>query len=232
MSFVTKLFKSKPGEDQPARSLLAEWNDYSAGEAPSSTASDIEAGVGKLFGSVKENTSGLVGSISRATSGIARTTSKTVTSVPSIPSRKQLYYFLALFGAGAFFLFLAVTVALPVVVVFPTKFAVSFTLGCFLIMASFIVLKGWQQQIEHMTSSQRLPFTAGYVFSMIMTLYASMVQHSYISSLFFSGVQVLALLYYVFSYLPGGAAGLQVVTAIVSRVFWMCLGTARKAVLK
>jgi hypothetical protein len=49
--------------------------------------------------------------------------------VSSIPSRLQLYYFLALFGAGAFFLFLAITVALPVVVVFPTKFALSYVLA-------------------------------------------------------------------------------------------------------
>eukprot|EP00959_Pyramimonas_sp_CCMP1952_P178553 3732187-Pyramimonas_sp.AAC.1 len=80
MSFVTKLFKSKPVEEQPPRSLLADWNDYSAGDA-SSPASDIEAGVGKLFGSVKDNTSGLVGSISRTASGLARTTSKTVTMI-------------------------------------------------------------------------------------------------------------------------------------------------------
>jgi nitrogen fixation protein len=37
----------------------------------------------------------------------------------------------------------------------------SFTLGSFLIMASFMMLKGWKQQLQHMTTAGRLPFTVG-----------------------------------------------------------------------
>lgn len=38
---------------------------------------------------------------------------------------------------------------------------------------------------------QRLPFTVGFLGSMGATLYASMVLHSYILSVFFSGIQVI-----------------------------------------
>ena len=37
---------------------------------------------------------------------------------------------------------------------------------------------------------QRLPFTAGFIASMAATIYVSMVMHSYILSVAFSGIQV------------------------------------------
>jgi hypothetical protein len=39
--------------------------------------------------------------------------------------------------------------------------------------------------------SQRLPFTMGFVGSMVATIYVSMVLHSYILSVFFSVLQVI-----------------------------------------
>ena len=39
--------------------------------------------------------------------------------------------------------------------------------------------------------SQRLPFTVGFVGSMVATIYVSMVMHSYILSVFFSVLQVM-----------------------------------------
>ncbi|KAK3271165.1 hypothetical protein CYMTET_20460, partial [Cymbomonas tetramitiformis] len=110
-------------------------------------------------------------------------------SMPFIPSRQQMTYATVLAGAGIFFLILAITVALPVVVIFPSKFALTFSLGTGLIMAAIIIVKGWKQQLKHMCSQQRLPFTLGYFGSLVMTLYAALFQHSYVNSLFFSGLQ-------------------------------------------
>ena len=48
--------------------------------------------------------------------------------------------------------------------------------------------------------SQRLPFTVGFVGSMVATIYVSMVLHSYILSVFFSVLQVMtSSLYSAFS---------------------------------
>lgn len=49
-------------------------------------------------------------------------------------------------------------------------------------------------------------------------MYASLVVHSYFLSLTFSFVQMLCLSYYVVSYLPGGAAGLNTVLSLASTV--------------
>ncbi|XP_061946102.1 uncharacterized protein LOC133669810 [Populus nigra] len=56
---------------------------------------------------------------------------------------------------------------------------------------------------------ERLPFTLGFIGSMVGTLYVSMVWHSYVLSVLFSVIQVLALVYYAISYFPGGSAGLK-----------------------
>jgi hypothetical protein len=52
--------------------------------------------------------------------------------------------------------------------------------------------------------------TAAYFGSLVATLYASLVMHSYLFSLIFCGAQLVTLVYYIASYFPGGAAGAQV----------------------
>lgn len=90
-------------------------------------------------------------------------------------------------------LLLAFTVALPIIVISPSKFAFSFTLGSILIMVAFTTLKGWKEQLKHMISRERIPFSAGYVGSMFGTLYAAIAMKSYLFSLFFSGLQVMVI---------------------------------------
>lgn len=87
-------------------------------------------------------------------------------------------------------LLLAFSVALPIIVISPSKFAFSFTLGSILIMAAFTALKGWKEQFKHMVTRERIPFSAGYVGSMFGTLYAALAMKSYLFSLLFSGMQV------------------------------------------
>ncbi len=73
----------------------------------------------------------------------------------------QLTYFMTLLGTGIVFLILAFTLFLPVIILAPAKFALTFSIGSSLILASFSALRGWRQQCMHMFSTERLPFTAG-----------------------------------------------------------------------
>lgn len=59
-----------------------------------------------------------------------------------------------LLAVGVFLVFLAITVFLPVMVLVPQKFAICFTIGCALIIASFFALKGYRTQFAHMTSKE------------------------------------------------------------------------------
>lgn len=78
-----------------------------------------------------------------------------------MPTTQQFAYFFAFIGAGLVFMILAFSIFLPVIVIAPSKFALSFTIGSLLVMAGFAALRGLKQQASHMLSASRLPFTAG-----------------------------------------------------------------------
>ncbi|RXH67422.1 hypothetical protein DVH24_027569 [Malus domestica] len=74
----------------------------------------------------------------------------------NVPSGKALMYFGLFLATGVFFVFIAFTTFLPVMVLMPQKFAICFTLGCAFIMASFFALKGPKNQLAHMSSKEVL----------------------------------------------------------------------------
>jgi len=101
---------------------------------------------------------------------------------------------------------------LPLVLLRPQKFCLFFTLGSVLSMASFAVLRGPIEQLKHMFSLQRLPFTSTYLGSMVFTLYAALVLQSYLLVMLFTVMQACALGWYLLSYIPGGAPILRLLT--------------------
>ncbi|KAL7217287.1 hypothetical protein ACSBR1_029065 [Camellia fascicularis] len=100
---------------------------------------------------------------------------------------------------------------LPVISLLPQKFSLCFTLGCCLIIGSFFALKGPKNQFLHMSSKKGLPFTLGFIGTMVGTIYFPMAVNSYILSVLFSAIQVLALAYYAMSCFPRGSAGMKFV---------------------
>ncbi|KAL3849113.1 hypothetical protein ACJIZ3_010995 [Penstemon smallii] len=208
--------------DKPSSSsLLADWNAYAAAAEASAAADDpsfdLEAAVrtandkvSSTFSVVSKGVRELPGSFNSATS--------------NVPSGKSLMYFGLFLGAGVFFIFISFTIFLPVMVLKPQKFAICFTIGCAFIVGSFFALKGPKNQLVHMLSKERLPFTLGFFGSMAGTIYVSMVLHSYILSVFFSMLQVLALSYYAISYFPGGSAGLKFLSSTLVASVFRCFG--------
>ncbi|EEE65995.1 hypothetical protein OsJ_21934 [Oryza sativa Japonica Group] len=174
----------------PQPSLLAEWNSYAAARS----AEEEEDGGGGGFGidieaavrSANDRVSGTFGVVSKGVLGLPGSFKSTTSSVPS---SKSLVYFGLFLASGIFLVFIAFTIFLPVMVIMPQKFAICFTAGCAFIIGSFFALKGPKNQLYHMISKERLPFTMGFVGSMAATIYVSMVLHSYILSVFFSCLQ-------------------------------------------
>ncbi|CAH8279823.1 unnamed protein product [Arabidopsis lyrata] len=197
-------------------SLLADWNSYAASrdfeEDPGTLGFDIESAVR----SANDTVSGTFNVVSKG----VRDNLQSATS--SMPSGKALMYFGLLLASGVFFIFIAFTMFLPVMVLMPQKFAICFTLGCGFIIGSFFALRGPQNQLAHMSSAERLPLTLGFIATMVGTIYVSMVLHSYILSVIFSALQVVALAYYCISYFPGGSSGMKFLSStLTSSVFRM-----------
>jgi len=111
--------------------------------------------------------------------------------------------FLMMIGASLLFFFLAL-LTLPMVLLAPAKFATSYTFGSLLFLLSFTLLNGWRAHGKHLLSWERAPFTITYVGSMLLCLYFSLISPSYLAVIFFTIVEMGALVWYGASYFPGG----------------------------
>ncbi|KAM3425910.1 hypothetical protein MY4824_004629 [Beauveria thailandica] len=91
----------------------------------------------------------------------------------------------------------------------------------FLFLASFAAVMGPMNYVYHLLSTPRLPFTAAYFGSIIMTLIFAI--KNTILTLLSALVQLAALAWYLVSYFPMGAAGLRLATTFGARqaTSWM-----------
>lgn len=129
--------------------------------------------------------------------------------------QQRFKMFTTLLGLSALFFALGFFVGLPLITVRPQKFALCFSFGSLLFMSSFAILRGPSAHLQHMLSMDRLPFTTVYLGSMFGTLYYTFNTggvSGYITVLTASGLQLLALLWYLITFLPGGASGMKVLT--------------------
>ncbi|KZO91818.1 SFT2-domain-containing protein [Calocera viscosa TUFC12733] len=110
---------------------------------------------------------------------------------------------------GAVVCFFVAFLTLPFLALRPQKFALSFSLGSALVMFGFMILIGPLNQIKHLFSKERIPFTLAYFSSLGLTIFFSVGYRSYIGSLVSAIVQIIALLSYVMAYFPGGITTLR-----------------------
>ncbi|XP_022139356.1 protein transport protein SFT2 [Momordica charantia] len=205
-------------------SLLADWNSYAA-ESQAAEDSTSSLGIGfDLESAVRSANDTVSGTFSVVSKGVRELPGNFQSATSNVPSGKALMYFGLFLATGVFFIFIAFTMFLPVMVLMPQKFAICFTLGCSFIIVSFFALKGPKNQLAHMFSKERLPFTAIFIGSMLGTLYVSMGLHSYVLSVIFSVIQVLALSYYAVSYFPGGSTGMKFLSSALTSSVMKCFG--------
>ncbi|KXZ42015.1 hypothetical protein GPECTOR_222g483 [Gonium pectorale] len=99
-------------------------------------------------------------------------------------------------------------------------------------MVGFMQLRGWKQQLQHMMSADRLPYSLGYIGSVVATLYAALIMRSYLLSLLCSGLQVVALMYYLMSYFPGGASGVKFMLGLFYQAAMRCFASVYAMIAK
>ncbi|KAJ1727039.1 protein transport protein sft2 [Coemansia biformis] len=119
------------------------------------------------------------------------------------------------FGGCAFlamFCFMMALMSLPMMVLSPQKFATAFSLGGLATIAGIALLRGPRAHTRHLLSRERMLFTVSYFGSVFSTLFFAAIVHSYLGTLLSVIVQIVALVWYVVSYFPGGTAGLQSTT--------------------
>ena len=107
---------------------------------------------------------------------------------------------------------LAVFVGLPTIVLRPAKFVVFMSLTTLFAICSVVVLQtpsAFFKDVFNGGVEKSMPFGV-LLTSQLLTLYIAIIVHKYVYTIIFGGLQVLSILYYLASFIPGGAKGLEI----------------------
>ena len=125
-----------------------------------------------------------------------------------------------LFLASGLFAVLAVVIGLPTILIRPTKFVLCMTLSTLLAASSVVVMQKPAVFLSNLLNGgvmNALPVVL-LLASMLFTLYVTIFVHRYLSILFAGGVQLLCMLYYLASFIPGGTQGVIILVRTASVV--------------
>ncbi|EDO46566.1 predicted protein, partial [Nematostella vectensis] len=135
--------------------------------------------------------------------------------LPSLSRKQRILGFFMCLLMGVFCFVMAGFIA-PFIVLKARKFVMLYTMGSLFTIGSFSLLWGPVNHVKHLCSLGRLPFTAAYFGSMIATLYMALIVRSTILTALFAVVQIIALIWYFVSYIPGGTTGMKFFTRLFS----------------
>ena len=116
------------------------------------------------------------------------------------------------------FCFSLSTLYIPVLILKARKFALLFSLGSLFMINSFSFIFGPWNHYKSLITRERLPFTATYFTSLFLTLYFAMFLKSTLLTSGAAIFQVIALLWYLVSYIPGGKVGLAFMSKMFTKV--------------
>ncbi|XP_052819636.1 uncharacterized protein LOC128245492 [Mya arenaria] len=145
---------------------------------------------------------------------------------PGLSKKQRILGFVICLLLGTFCFSLA-CLYIPMLVLKARKFAMLYTLGSLFIICSFSMLWGPWNHIKHLFSQDRLPFSLVYFGTMFATIYFSIWVRSTVMTVFFAVVQILALVWYIMSYIPGGQTGMK----FFSKVFYAAASKTTQSVL-
>ena len=132
-------------------------------------------------------------------------------------SRKQRILGFVLCLIGGVVCFGMASLYLPVLLLKARKFALLFSLGSLFVISSFSFLWGFAEHMKHLFSRERFPFTSVYFTTLFLTIYFALGLRSTLLTIISSIFQVLALMWYIISYLPGGQRGLSIFSKLFYR---------------
>jgi len=128
--------------------------------------------------------------------------------LPSLTRKQRILGFMICLVMGLLCMALAI-LYIPVIVLKARKFAVLFSFGSLFFLSSFSMLWGPTNHLKHLINIDRLPFSITYVITLFGTIYYSIWIRSYFFTITFVLLQIGALVWYIVSYIPGGARGMK-----------------------
>jgi len=139
-------------------------------------------------------------------------------------SPAKLFQFAGIFMFGLFLISLSFSF-LPLLPIQPQKFSLLFALGSLTVLGSVAWLKGPTAFLGVMVQGDKLPFSVLYAGGLVGSLWATLIARSYIFTAVFSFMQVVGLLYYLASFLPGGKVVLNFFGRLCGKLGGSALGS-------
>ena len=133
--------------------------------------------------------------------------------IDKIEIEKSIIIFLALFGTGILLLFLSL-VFLPVIIITPAKFSLCFSLGSLLFLTSFLFWYGTKKYFEKIFSKERFWISIFFIVSIFIGCGFALGKH-YLISLICSIFQLVSLVLFILTFLPGGKLGINCIKNII-----------------
>jgi len=108
---------------------------------------------------------------------------------------------------------------LPAAFLFPQKFVSLFSLGSLVILTSFIFIYGTAGYFELLFSRSRITFTLLFISSIFVGLYFAFFKSYYIISLICAMIQLVTLIIFTLSFIPGGQTGISFMLSMMKAPF-------------
>ena len=137
--------------------------------------------------------------------------------IEKVEVEKNITVFISLLGIGCFLICLSIFL-LPLIITSPSKFSMCFALGSILILVSFLFYHGTKNYIMKLFDKKRFIITILFVCSIILGLIFSLGKHYFIS-LLCSLFQLISLILFVLTFVPGGKKGFNCIKKKMSSPF-------------
>ena len=137
--------------------------------------------------------------------------------IEKVEVEKNITVFISLLGIGCFLICLSIFL-LPLIIASPSKFSMCFALGSILILVSFLFYHGTKNYIMKLFDKKRFIITILFVCSIILGLIFSLGKHYFIS-LLCSLFQLISLILFVLTFVPGGKKGINCIKKKMSSPF-------------
>ncbi|XP_018897211.2 uncharacterized protein [Bemisia tabaci] len=134
---------------------------------------------------------------------------------PTLSRLQRLIGFFVCLCIGGICFFVALML-IPVLLLKARKFALLFSLGSLFFLFSFSFLWGPLAHLQGLCARDRLPFSAAYVSTLLATLYGALWLQSAAFTVLMAVLQLIALVWFLFTAIPGGQSGLSFMTRFFS----------------
>ena len=107
---------------------------------------------------------------------------------------------------------------LPIVLVSPKKFSFCFAVGSIFVLISFLFLVGTKNYVNKIMDNKRIFISVSFILSIFIGIGFSLGNHYFIS-LICSGVQLISMVMFVLTFIPGGRAGIDCIKNALTSPF-------------